>query len=35
VFGTLSSIFIAAPVAYLTLGRTIKEEVEIPEPAKK
>ena len=35
VFGTLSSIFIAAPVAYLTLGRTIKEEVVIPEPAKK
>ncbi len=29
VFGTLSSIFIAAPVAYLTLGRTIKEE-EVP-----
>ena len=26
VFGTLSSIFIAAPVAYLTMGRTIKEE---------
>ena len=26
VFGTLSSLFIAAPVAYLTLGRTIKEE---------
>ena len=30
VFGTLSSIFIAAPVAYLTLGRTIKEEDEVP-----
>ncbi len=25
-FGTLSSIFIAAPVAYLTMGKTIKEE---------
>ena len=35
VFGTLSSLFIAAPVAYLTLGRTIKEEGEIPTPAKK
>ena len=35
VFGTLSSLFIAAPVAYLTLGRTIKEEGEIPAPAKK
>ena len=33
IFGTLSSIFIAAPVAYLTLGRTIKEEEA--EPAKK
>ena len=32
VFGTLSSLFIAAPVAYLTLGRTIKEEEA---PAKK
>ena len=36
IFGTLSSLFIAAPVAYLTLGRTIKEEGEIPAaPAKK
>ena len=35
IFGTLSSLFIAAPVAYLTLGRTIKEEGEIPTPAKK
>jgi SecD/SecF fusion protein len=26
VFGTLSSLFIAAPVAYLTMGRTIREE---------
>ncbi len=26
IFGTLSSIFIAAPVAYLTLGRKIKED---------
>ena len=29
IFGTLSSLFIAAPVAYLTLGRSIKEEEEI------
>ena len=28
VFGTLSSLFIAAPVAYLTLGRNIKEDGE-------
>jgi SecD/SecF fusion protein len=34
IFGTLSSLFIAAPVAYFTLGRTIKEEGE-PVPAKK
>ena len=34
IFGTLSSIFIAAPVAYLTLGRTIKEE-GAQAPAKK
>ena len=26
IFGTLSSIFIAAPTAYLTMGRKIKEE---------
>ena len=26
IFGTLSSIFIAAPVAYLTMGKAIKEE---------
>ncbi len=26
VFGTLSSIFIAAPTAYLTMGKTIKED---------
>ena len=32
IFGTLSSLFIAAPVAYLTLGRAIKEEEA---PAKK
>ncbi len=31
VFGTLSSIFIAAPTAYLTMGRKIKEEREIAE----
>jgi len=39
VFGTLSSLFIAAPVAYLTMGRTIKEEeaapAAAPAPAKK
>ena len=29
IFGTLSSIFIAAPVAYLTMGRTIREEAEL------
>ena len=34
VFGTLSSLLIAAPVAYLTLGRTIKDAEEA-EPAKK
>jgi SecD/SecF fusion protein len=28
VFGTLSSLFIAAPVAYVTIGRTIREEEE-------
>lgn len=28
VFGTLSSIFIAAPVAYLTMGRKIKEDTD-------
>ena len=26
VFGTLSSIFVAAPVAYLTMGKTIRDE---------
>ena len=35
VFGTLSSLFIAAPVAYLTMGRTIKEEDEAPAIEKK
>ena len=34
IFGTLSSLFIAAPTAYLTLGRTIKED-EAEVPAKK
>ncbi len=29
VFGTLSSLFIAAPTAYLTMGRKIKEEPEV------
>ena len=33
IFGTLSSIFIAAPVAYLTMGRTIRESAE-PETKK-
>ncbi len=32
IFGTLSSIFIAAPTAYLTMGRKIQEE-EAVEPA--
>ena len=31
VFGTLSSIFIAAPVAYLTMGKTIREENAVEE----
>jgi SecD/SecF fusion protein len=31
VFGTLSSIFIAAPVAYITLGRKIKDEEAVAE----
>ncbi len=31
VFGTLSSIFIAAPIAYITLGRKIKEDVAVAE----
>jgi len=37
IFGTLSSLFIAAPTAYLTMGRTIKEDdAEVAEaPAKK
>ena len=35
VFGTLSSIFIAAPVAYLTMGRKIKEEEVAEAPAEK
>ena len=35
IFGTLSSLFIAAPTAYLTLGRTIKEENVETAPAKK
>jgi SecD/SecF fusion protein len=26
VFGTLSSLFIAAPTAFLVMGRTIREE---------
>ena len=35
IFGTLSSLFIAAPTAYLTMGRTIKEDSETAEaPAK-
>ena len=36
VFGTLSSLFIAAPTAYLTMGRKIKEEGAVEAaPAKK
>ena len=35
IFGTLSSLFIAAPTAYLTLGRAIKEENVETAPAKK
>ena len=33
VFGTLSSLFIAAPTAYLTMGRTIKDADEAPAAA--
>ena len=29
IFGTLSSIFIASPIAYLVMGRKIQEEVEV------
>jgi SecD/SecF fusion protein len=35
IFGTLSSLFIAAPVAYLTMGKTIRETDEEEVPAKK
>ena len=35
VFGTLSSIFIAAPVAYLTMGKTIREDDQEQDVAKK
>jgi SecD/SecF fusion protein len=28
IFGTLSSIFVAAPIAYLTMGKKIKEDDE-------
>ena len=31
IFGTLSSLFIAAPTAYLTMGRTIKDDSEVAE----
>ena len=31
IFGTLSSLFIAAPVAYLTMGKTIREEEAVAE----
>ena len=34
VFGTLSSIFIAAPTAFLTMGRKIKEDNAVEVPAK-
>jgi len=33
IFGTLSSLFIAAPVAYLTMGKTIREEETAAETA--
>jgi len=33
VFGTLSSIFIAAPTAFLVMGRTIRETNEVVEAA--
>ena len=35
IFGTLSSLFIAAPTAYLTMGRTIKDDEAAVAPAKK
>ena len=35
IFGTCSSIFIAAPIAYLTMGRTIREEETPAVEAKK
>jgi len=35
IVGTLSSIFIATPVAYLTMGRTIKEDKEVEVAEKK
>ena len=36
IFGTLSSLFIAAPVAYLTMGRTINDDEAVAAaPAKK
>ena len=31
IFGTLRSLFIAAPTAYLTMGRTIKDDSEVAE----
>jgi SecD/SecF fusion protein len=34
IFGTLSSIFIASPVAYLVMGRSIKED-DVPAVTKK
>jgi len=34
IFGTSSSIFIAAPIAYLVMGARIKEDDEEPAPAK-
>ena len=35
IFGTCSSIFIAAPIAYLTMGRTIREDgAEVAEAKK-
>ena len=34
VFGTLSSLFVAAPVAYLTMGKTIREDDAAPAAVK-
>ena len=33
IFGTLSSIFLASPIAYLVMGRKIKEHAAVVEQA--